>query len=484
MARRPGLWVEIGLSLALLTLTVSVLDAGVLFLASRYAFAPLWAATAETTAITVARALDAGGVDAYGTTIEAFRRAGLKELAVYDARGELIAGDRRATPSVEVRAVIASRSTELWDGSAGLEVAAPVGRSRPEAVVWLRLPASDLLTPAWQVVAAHAVFSAMLIAAFGGIALRRSVITPLVQLQAVTRRISLGDFGATLPEDQAAEIAALAESLNRMSVALAAYRDQTTTQLHRLERANDELRAAQDALVRSERLASVGRLAAGLAHELGNPLTSVRGYLELLVDTARPAPDPQRELLVRTRVEAERMHELLRNLLDFAREEVRAPVRAPVGPMLAEAARSVSPAFTRRGAEVQVGAADGLFVRVEADKVHQVLVSLLFNALDAGAHTVRLFATHGADGVVIRCVDDGHGIEPVNVARVFEPFYTTRPPGHGTGLGLAVAQRVIEQHGGRISVRIPEGGGAEFVITLPVDLEPSPSDKAPQVADG
>jgi signal transduction histidine kinase len=357
-----------------------------------------------------------------------------------------------------------------------VQVLAPVGSGRPVAALAVRLSAASASSPAWTVMGAHAVFSAGIIVLFGFVLFRRSLLLPIARMRDGTRRIASGEFGVSVSEDAPGEIADLASSLNAMSTALAEFRVRTADQLARLELANAELRRTQDALVRSEKLASVGRLAAGLAHELGNPLTAVRGYLEIL---ALDPPPGGEEVLRRCGVEAERMHQLLRNLLDFARNGEAEIGDVDVGELLAEAADTVRHQAAFRPVRVEVDAGQGLVVRGEVTKLHQVLVNLLLNAADAGARSIQLLARRDGADVVLACADDGSGIAPEHLPRLFEPFFTTRPPGKGTGLGLAIAHRVVEQHGGRIEARSEPGAGATFTLRLPATPEPAEAGSAP-----
>jgi signal transduction histidine kinase len=356
----------------------------------------------------------------------------------------------------------------LRTDSDGAEALVPVGAvGRPTDIVGVSVPLARAVEPAWLPWAAHGLFSAASIVVFGFVVLRSNVLRPLTALRQGTARIADGDFGARVSEDAPTELAELAVALNRMSDALADYRARTADQVGRLESANMELRTAQDALVRTERLASVGRLAAGLAHELGNPLSAVRGYVELLVMDAAAARPIDAALLQRASVEVERMHGLVRGLLDFARHESPSVLVVSVEAMLEQAARTVRPRASFRQVTVEVRASADLSVDVDPSRIQQVLVNLLLNAADAGARHVVLSAEAGTDGVSVSCADNGHGIPAELVERVFEPFFTTRPPGAGTGLGLAVAHRIVEEHGGRLEVCNASGQGATFRLVLP-----------------
>ncbi len=461
--RRSALWVEIGVNLALLTVAVSVLDAGIFWLATRYVLQEASVDLAESAAVVVAAEVGAVEPERWPAVIAQNRAHGLRGLAIWSVRDGDIVGDAGEI-DVIARRTVATRAVYSEVVGDEVRVVAPVGSGRPDAVLSLRYPMSRIERPAWGVVAGHTLFASVVIGVFGWFLFRRNVVEPIRKISDATVRIAGGEFGTPVPDDAPEELAELAGALRRMGVALDEYRRRTADQLASLERANDELRRAQEALVRSEKLAGVGRLAAGLAHELGNPLAAVRGYLELVVSSPEADND---ELLRRTQTEVERMHRLLRNLLDYARGEGSAPGPVRVQELLAEARTTVEHQAGFRGVEVTARADGGLVLRGEAAKLHQVLVNLLLNAAAAGATHIDMEATAAADGVHLRVRDDGHGISPEHRTRLFEPFFSTRPPGEGTGLGLAIALRIVEQCGGRIEVESRPGAGATFTLVLP-----------------
>lgn len=457
--RRQSLWVEIGLSLALLTLLVSILDLGVFMLATRELSDETAADMAEQGAATLAAELSGLPREDWGAVVDRYRRGGI-EVTVYDPQGTVLAGAAESAPR-QLREAIALRRVSPGKDAGSVFAVAPIGGAQPLGGARVELARAAVGLPGWGVVGAHALVSALAIVFFGLFLFRRSVVAPFDRLRESTLRIAGGEFGARVEPDGPREVAEMAGALNTMSVALAEYRRRTAEQVGHLEAANAELHAAQDALVRSEKLASVGRLAAGLAHELGNPLAAVRGYLELL---QAPGADP--EWVTRARVEAERMHGLLRNLLDFARLDPRSRGPVHARELLRAAADTVRPQAAFRGVELQIVTEGDPVVQADAALLHQVLVNLLMNAADAGAKLVRLRAVGGAE-VRLLVEDDGQGILPEHLPRLFEPFFTTRPVGKGTGLGLAIALRIVEQHGGRIEVRSQPGAGAALEVVLP-----------------
>ncbi|MEY2668935.1 MAG: hypothetical protein RJA59_1573 [Pseudomonadota bacterium] len=272
----------------------------------------------------------------------------------------------------------------------------------------------------------------------------------------------LGDAGIGL--DQAAL------AFERTAAALSEERARLAAKVAELTAANVELAEVRASLVRSEKLATVGRLAAGVAHEIGNPLGAVSGYAELARARLAPDADPQvRDALERIAAAAGRIDRIVRDLLDFARPtalEVR-PVRLEGAIDAAVRLAAVQSRF--KGAEVALDLSPDL-PPVLADERHlaQVVLNLLLNAGDAmqGQGRVTLAAAHRAGQVELTISDTGPGIAAEDLPRIFDPFFTTKDPGQGSGLGLAICHSIVESMGGTIDAASPPGGGAAFVVRL------------------
>ncbi len=229
---------------------------------------------------------------------------------------------------------------------------------------------------------------------------------------------------------------------------------------------------------RAEKLAAVGRLAAGVVHEINNPLATISACAESLesrveegIFGASPDVDDLQEYLGLIRSEAFRCKSITNNLLDFSR--VRSGNRFPldVGAILKSSARLLT--HQRRGdhIEISIDIADDLpHVNADEGQLQQAIIALSTNAIDAmnggGKLGFRAFSEHNR--VIIEVSDTGHGIAPEDVSKIFEPFFTTKEVGKGTGLGLAVCYGIITEHGGRLSVRSNVGVGTTFSIFLPI----------------
>ncbi|HTN53484.1 MAG TPA: ATP-binding protein [Anaeromyxobacter sp.] len=328
--------------------------------------------------------------------------------------------------------------------------------------------------PVW-IVAALALAAAAAVVAVGLAVLIGGVARPVERLLDAAARLSVpaGDLPALGPPGEASGPALhrAAVAFERTVAALEGERLRVAEQLAALERANRELAGAQESLVRSEKLATVGRLAAGIAHEVGNPLGAICGYAELARGRAlagAPAAELA-DLLARISAEGQRIDRILRDLLDFAR-----PAAPALGPVAVASALDVAARLARvqaraRGLEVQAELASGLPpVWADAHRLEQVFLNLLLNAADAmgGQGTVWITARGEGDEVVVRVADAGPGIPAEHLGRVFDPFFTTKPPGEGTGLGLSVCHGILESFGGGITAGNAPDGGAVLTLRL------------------
>jgi signal transduction histidine kinase len=226
----------------------------------------------------------------------------------------------------------------------------------------------------------------------------------------------------------------------------------------------------QEQLMRSDRLATVGELAAGLAHELRNPLAGISGALHVL-GSELDATDPRRALLGDVQGQIARMNKTLTDLLQHARPAEPQRIGVDINAVLDQSLR-----FLPRGAIDVVRRLDDDLppLLVDPNLLHQAFLNILVNARQAMPHGGLItLATRFDDrrrAVQVRISDNGSGIRPEDMDRIFQPFFTTKT--QGTGLGLAIAARIIEQHGGRIGVESAPDQGATFTITLPAPPAP------------
>jgi two-component system NtrC family sensor kinase len=249
-----------------------------------------------------------------------------------------------------------------------------------------------------------------------------------------------------------------------------------------VKRQMDELKHTQAQLVQSAKLAAIGELAANVAHEINNPLTTVLGFASYLGEKVSP-DDPMREELKLIQEEAGRARDIVRDLLDFSRQHEFSPEPADLNNVLE---RTVAMVKRQRGLKhVKVNeqfAMELPLVEVDVSRIKQVFLNIINNALyamsDAGTLTIR---TASAEGLVqVDFTDTGGGIAPEHLDRIFDPFFTTKPEVSGTGLGLSVSLGIVQSHGGTIEVRSTPGQGATFTVKLPA----RPTGNEPPADDG
>jgi two-component system NtrC family sensor kinase len=236
-----------------------------------------------------------------------------------------------------------------------------------------------------------------------------------------------------------------------------------------------EQRALEAQLIQSEKLAAVGQLVSGVAHELNNPLTSIAGLAEFLQERQAFAP-AEREHLRVIHEQAERAGRIVRNLLTFARKGSPGSEGFDLNDMTQRTARLVAYELELRGIRlVEELRAEPLPIRGNRDELQQVLVNLVTNAGHAlrdlpgdAPKVITLSTALEGDFAVVRVRDTGSGVPEPLVPRLFTPFFTTKEPGEGTGLGLSLSYRIAQSHGGKLSYRTGPGGGAEFTLALPV----------------
>jgi two-component system, NtrC family, sensor kinase len=295
------------------------------------------------------------------------------------------------------------------------------------------------------------------------------VIGPIRRLKDATARIARGDLDHGLPEKGTREIAELAASFNQMSTSLKRSREQTAETITSLIEANEALAQTRQELIRSEKMASVGHLAAGMAHEIGNPLSAAIGYLELL--KRGPSTPHEQDLCRRTLDELERIDRLVRDLLDYAAPANAAAELLDPLQVAADAVHLLENQGAFGGIRVALEASESLpRVRIERHKLTQVFVNLLLNARDAlgeNGGVIGLSIDGHGDEVVLSVHDDGAGMAPEVSSHIFDPFFTTKGPGQGRGLGLSVCHRIIDEAGGSIEVLSTPGAGSVFRIRLP-----------------
>ncbi|MFI4960444.1 MAG: sensor histidine kinase [Hyphomicrobiales bacterium] len=323
-------------------------------------------------------------------------------------------------------------------------------------------------------------FAALLVGFF----VHRLVYLPLRDLESGAQRLSTGNLDQAIPVRSGDEFGKLAASFNVMTGALrnsrAELRDWGHTLEQKVERRTQELRSAQAETMRGEKLASVGLLASGVAHELNNPLTGILTFSHLvrqkMPDKSTDAEDM--DLVIR---ETKRCAAIIKRLLDFAREKLPEKKFTDLNQVIDDTVRIVEQPAHLRDIEITVHLDRTLPpIWIDADQIKQVIMNMLVNAQHAveekGSITVstrrsldpRAPASEPKPMVEISIVDTGCGIPETNLRRIFDPFFTSKDVGKGTGLGLSVSHGIVEAHGGLIEVESKVGEGSTFRVLLPL----------------
>ncbi len=359
----------------------------------------------------------------------------------------------------------------------------------------------------------YIVLDILVLVAFGAYVFSKLVVKPVQKLVQTAESFQEGDIIPDVSAGEQNELGKLSQALNAMLQRLAENKEELHQHITSLEQANLELQRAQQEVIFSEKLASVGRLAAGIAHEIGNPIGIVLGYLELL--QRKDTDESERlELVGRMATEIQRVNQTIRQLLDFSRPSSSEREAISVHPLIKEILDVLDHQLRQKDIEVVLeleAQADVVFAN--ADQLKQVFLNLMVNAADAmegnsdrpqggelhvrtrafvdgslirgksGAqprrrrtdpatadysHLRRSRGTNRERWLQIQFADTGVGIPKENQKRVFDPFYTTKEVGKGTGLGLSVSIQIIETIGGRMDLSSNPGEETRVTIQLPL----------------
>lgn len=400
---------------------------------------------------------------------------------LYDEEGQLTASVGSTNPSAD-----SSRLSELaeegaetgeYDEVAGRSVysyfvslSTPLGRNAGLLQVVRRARDIDQAVASLRWTAGIVFFVTLILAS--GLVLwghRLTIGEPLEQLRRDMTKAEAGSRSHRATPHGPAEVAVLGQQFNTMIESI----EQAE---HEIRTREAEQRRLEKKLKHAEKLAALGQLSAGVAHELGTPLSVVDGTAQRAL-RHESLPDRVKEALRTIRDEVQRMEHIVRQLLDFGR---RNPLQRRTVPaeQLVEMAVSSTRAAHPDADRVEVQPPDAsVALSVDVGLAERVLVNLLQNAIEAAPDgTIRLAWEQKETDVVFRVEDSGPGIDPEVKPRLFEPFFTTKEVGEGTGLGLAVAHGIVEEHGGTVEVSESALGGACFRVRLP---QSPPPDAAP-----
>jgi C4-dicarboxylate-specific signal transduction histidine kinase len=318
----------------------------------------------------------------------------------------------------------------------------------------------------------------------GSLLLGRYVVKPLEKLASATEELTGDYLPRRLEPSGRNQIGTLAASLSGMSEKLGEYKQAIDHYIQSLKESNRELRRTQEELIRSEKLSSVGRLAAGIAHEIGNPIGIILGYLEILRRSSNGAEEDA-DALARVENEVMRIDRIIRELLCFARPAPVSLHPVAVNTVVEEAIALISHHKELRTISVATQLDRSLpTVMADESQLKQVMINLFINAMDAmqggGTLTVATGRINGSasagvsalrPSVIIAVSDTGTGIAEQSLKNIFDPFFTTKSPGRGNGLGLSVSLRIVETFAGTMAVTSKPGAGSTFTVSLPAVQE-------------
>ncbi len=367
-------------------------------------------------------------------------------------------------------------------------------------VLDVMLPLKDLDTNLVQLRRSSYLGSALMVLTvtiFAGIFIWVMVNIPVRKLTVGTREIMKGNLAHRITIHSDDEIGGLAASFNKMTEELGRARDELTqwaqTLEDKVEQKTDELRRALSNMVQMEKMASLGKLSASVAHELNNPLAGILAYAKLLKKKISKSESPPgtpgqglssdalkeiEEELTMIADETARCGNIVNNLLLFSRQKVGEFQLQSVAPIIEQSIKLIAHHLTMSDVKCELKLPGApIEILCDAQQIEQALIALEINAIEAmpdgGNLKIELQSVQNGNAIQIKVVDTGVGISAEDLDHVFEPFFTTKKDGKGTGLGLAVVHGIVERHNGKIEVDSKLNSGTTFTVTLPVRRAPA-----------
>ncbi len=357
-----------------------------------------------------------------------------------------------------------------------LKVAVPLSQSGDVLLMHQPLKSFDKsIILSQKLIALWIILFLIVIALFGYYLISRRVVKPMDRLIRATENIAKGRPPHDVDTGNVNEIEKLHNALCDMYDEIELSKSELSGKIDELEDANKKLLDAQRELIAAEKLASLGKLSAGVAHEIGNPLSAIRGYLEVLVGGDLSDETKKAEILTNIENETGRIDRIIHTLLDYSRPRDAMTRPIQLNEVVRQSVEIVSSQGVAKNINIVLDLKDPL-PEIEGDphQISQVFINLLLNSRDAmnDSGEIRISSDFEPDqDIMIVFEDTGGGIEPLNHDRIFDPFFTTKEPGQGTGLGLSVSARIVENFGGTIKVDGSYSEGARFVITFPEATE-------------
>jgi signal transduction histidine kinase len=330
-------------------------------------------------------------------------------------------------------------------------------------------PEKARLNRSREILIAYFVLDSILLLGLGSFVLSRIVVNPINRLLTATEKITGGQYGQRLHMSGSAELVRLAAAFNEMASALETKDRQVAEQMAALTQVNSDLRQAREETVRTEKMASIGLLAAGMAHEIGTPLAAIMGYAELTASDESDSAAIQ-DYARRITDESSRIDRIVRGLLDFSRQRSQSGEDADVRATVLSTVDLMEQQGIFKHVHLRTKIHEGRLQSIcDQHQLEQVIINLLLNSRDATPSGGIITIQAGRESGFIRLdvIDSGTGISEEAMKHIFDPFFTTKPPGKGTGLGLAISARIVEGFGGQISAVNNSRGGSCFTVLLP-----------------
>jgi len=372
----------------------------------------------------------------------------------------------------------------LWLRKSDISISSPVRSSGGKLIggitVWSSLvPVYEIMRRSEKLVILYILIDTIILAFVGIYLLSRIVVKPIHRLLRMTEEYKDGELIPSTGETAENEIGNLSRSFSNMLKRLDENKNELKAHILSLEKANMELKVAQDEIIRSEKLASVGRLAAGIAHEIGNPIGIILGYLDM-IRKGNLSPEEEEDFIARVESEITRVNSIIRQLLDFSRTATEKRENIYIHELILNTVEMLKPNSMMKNLEIDLKLnATRDAVLADKNQIQQVFLNILINSIDAlrdethllDNSRIDIFSSNKNDLIQIEFIDNGPGISGDKLNHIFDPFFTTKDPGRGTGLGLSVCYRIVESLGGTISAESSQGSGMKIMIELPLSSE-------------
>jgi len=371
----------------------------------------------------------------------------------------------------------------LWLAKSEISVSSPLiisGRSMGGINISAPLgPIYKSVMESEKLVLLYIILDTLILAIVGIYLLSRIVVKPIHRLLKMTEEYKDGDIIPSIVEDQRNEIGNLSRSFGVMLQRLEDNKKELRRHISSLEEANRRLKEAQKEIIRAEKLASVGRLAAGIAHEIGNPIGIILGYLGL-IRKGDITDQEKRDFIDRVEAEITRVNRIINQLLDFSRPSSGKKKESRVHELLSYTVNMLRPQSIMEGIKINLDLrASRDMIMTDPNQLHQVFLNIILNATDAlsgidltkepGEKELSITSENPNEYTIeLRFIDNGPGIAEEELIHIFDPFYTTKDPGKGTGLGLSVCYWIVEGQGGEIRAESVIGKGTAIIVGLPI----------------